>query len=127
MLYYHKRTYRLCLFNASRLCCSTPSLAFIYDSFLLHIIPGTQAPKGFDISCGAVRKLADTCSMVDRCYLLDLLVNPDAVTNRKDQVFSGHSVVKAKDKVRFGSHPLLKYTMKLKFIAFLSIHSIPTL
>lgn len=40
--------------------CSTLSLAFIYDSFLLPIILGTQAPWGFYMARGAERKLADT-------------------------------------------------------------------
>lgn len=40
--------------------CSTLSLAFIYDSFLLPIILGTQAPRGFYMARGAERKLADT-------------------------------------------------------------------
>lgn len=40
--------------------CSTLSLAFIYDSFLLPIIPGTRAPWGFYMARGAGRKLADT-------------------------------------------------------------------
>lgn len=39
---------------------STLSLAFIYDSFLLPIIPGTQALRGFYMARGAERKLADT-------------------------------------------------------------------
>lgn len=40
--------------------CSTLSLAFIYDSFLLPIIPGTQPPWGFYMARGVDRKLADT-------------------------------------------------------------------
>lgn len=48
-----------CLMHRDSSCSPLP-LAFIYDSFLLPIIPGTQAPWGFYMARGAERKLADT-------------------------------------------------------------------
>lgn len=65
--------------------CSPLSLAFIYDSFLLPIIPGTQPPPtprllhgtwgGAEVSWHLI------CSMMDRRYLLHLSMNPDSLTD----------------------------------------------